>query len=90
MRKIKIGSKSPYQISLEGHVAYAGDNSTFFNRLVGPARIWPNGDLMYVNKHGDFHRTNGPALIWADGTKEFWVNGHEIPGTEFFLKYGVL
>jgi len=30
-----------------------------------------DGDEIWRNERGEFHRTDGPAVIWKDGT-EFW------------------
>jgi hypothetical protein len=37
-----------------------------------------NGNKIWRNRIGQFHRTNGdPAIERADGSKEWWVNGKQ-------------
>ena len=34
-----------------------------------------NGDKVWCNKQGQYHRTDGPAIEWENGTKIWYVNG---------------
>ena len=34
-----------------------------------------NGNRVWRNSTGQFHREDGPAIEWANGDKEWWVNG---------------
>lgn len=40
------------------------------------------GHKCWLNKKGEFHRTDGPAYEWSDGTKIWFVNNkhHRIEG----------
>lgn len=47
--------------------------------------IKENGDILYFNKKGQYHRLDGPALEYKNGD-EFWlINGiyHRIDGPAF-------
>lgn len=56
----------------------------------GPIDIHADGFIAYRNIFDESHRINGPAMIYADGSKEYWVSGKQLPADEFFIKYGVL
>ena len=34
-----------------------------------------NGDKIWRNSAGQYHRTDGPAKEWANGDKEWYING---------------
>ena len=41
-----------------------------------------NGNTLYYNEQGQFHREDGPAVVWADGRKEYWIDDelHRVDG----------
>ena len=38
--------------------------------------VLDNGNVVYRNKDGDWHREDGPAIEWIDGDREWCIN-HE-------------
>lgn len=90
-RKRNFREDGPCEIHNDGEVFFAhSELNTLFNRRVGPARIWPDGKIVYTNILGLLHRTDGPAIIYPNGVYQYWVNGKHMPAEEFFLKYSVL
>jgi len=62
--------------------------------------IEPDGEKIWYNSEGKFHRLDGPARIFPNGRKEYWVDGkmHRddgpaiiyADGSEFYCKNGKL
>ncbi len=52
--------------------------------------IKENGTVYYLNKNGQFHRTDGPAIEWRNGDKEWRINGmrHRQNGSSVEFKNG--
>lgn len=45
-----------------------------------------NGDKLWHNEKGQFHRKDGPAVELKNGTKHWYLNGKEYTQLEFNLK----
>jgi hypothetical protein len=35
-----------------------------------------DGEHLWFNEAGEYHREDGPALIWPDGCAHWYINGH--------------
>ena len=39
--------------------------------------------MIHLNDEGFIHSEHGPAITYADGSTEWWINGHEVTKSEF-------
>ena len=39
--------------------------------------------IIHLNEEGFVHSEHGPAITYADGSTEWWINGHEVSEEEF-------
>lgn len=84
-------TKGPSWIHANGTVLFEENVDTpgLSRRLVGPAKIYPDGNVLYIN-HSGIHRTDGPAIITADGSKMYYIQNVQLSEIEFFSTYGVV
>jgi len=59
------------------NLKYSNTEEPFYD-----VEIDDQGNIMYYNEKGEFHRLNGPAIEWSDGSSSYWVNGklHRLDG----------
>lgn len=56
-----------------------------FNKVIPESTmtVANNGDKVWHNSSGHYHRTDGPAVEYPDGSKEWWIDGKELSEEQF-------
>ena len=54
--------------------------------ILEDAFLTNGGRGIYYLKNYKLHRTDGPAVILPDGTKEWWIHGHQYDPITWLFK----